>query len=173
MVAHERRASQVFVKDVEDTFALLQERVKITREEEEREGAREHIQLVPENPSQTISFNVPDGPPPENLVPEGPDAENLDIEEVRKALQMRWDVFQGFSEPFKDALRKGTLEGVNKVLGEMKVEEAEEVVSLLDVGGIMSFAEGGIRDERGTSKTEEKNGGGDDDAAKSKGKAKA
>jgi cell division cycle protein 37 len=129
---------------------------------------------VPENPSQKISFNVPDGPPPENLVLEGPETEKLDVEEVRKALQMRWDVFQGLPEPLQDALRTGTLESVNKVLGEMKVEEAEEVVRLLDVGGIMSFAEGGIRDETGTSKTEEMDGGADADAdAKSKGKSKA
>lgn len=62
---------------------------------------KEQIQLVPENPTTTITFNVPEGPPPETIVLEGPGTENMDIEEVRKALQMRWDVFEGFDEEMK------------------------------------------------------------------------
>jgi len=58
-------------------------------------------------------------------------------------------VFSGLSAEMQEALNGGTLEGVNKVLGAMKVEEAEEVVRLLDIGGILSFAEGGIRDGTG------------------------
>ena len=82
---------------------------------------------------------------------EGPGTENLDIEEVRKALQLRWDVFCGFPETLQEALKGGTLEAVNKVLGEMTVEEAEGVVQQLDMVGILNFAEGGIRDETGNS----------------------
>jgi hypothetical protein len=59
---------------------------------------REQIQLVPSGEGTTVSFNVPEGPPPEHLVLEGPGTEDMDIEEVRKALQMRWDVFCGFPE---------------------------------------------------------------------------
>jgi hypothetical protein len=59
---------------------------------------REQIQLVPSGEGTTISFNVPEGPPPEHLVLEGPGTEDMDIGEVRKALQMRWDVFCGFPE---------------------------------------------------------------------------
>jgi cell division cycle protein 37 len=154
MVSGDKRALPVFVKDVEDTYTHLVTRV-LASQTSDLPGGTEQIQLVPENPSQTISFNVPDGPPPENITLEGPGTEGMDVEEVKKALQMRWDVFDGFDEDFKEALRSGKLEGVNKCLGEMSVQEAEEVVRLLDAGGILSFAEGGIRDETGRDGDEE------------------
>jgi cell division cycle protein 37 len=152
MVAGDKRALKVFVDDVESTYRHVVDRVEANRAEA-NEG-REQIQLVPENPSQSISFQVPDGPPPANLTLEGPGTENLDIEEVRKALQFRWDVFQGFSPELQAALRGNTLDGVNRVLGEMTVLEAETVVSSLDVAGILNFAESGIRDETGKEASE-------------------
>ena len=77
MVSGDKRALKVFVDDVENTYEHLVNRVKINKEESQNES-REQIQLVPENPDQTISFNVPDGPPPENLVLEGPGTEGLE-----------------------------------------------------------------------------------------------
>ncbi|KAH7885304.1 Cdc37 N terminal kinase binding-domain-containing protein [Phlebopus sp. FC_14] len=148
MIAGDKRAVPIFVKDVEGTYAHLVTRAAASAA---ASTSKEQIQLVPETPSSTISFNVPDGPPPDDLVLEGPGTEGLDVEEVRKALHMRWSVFDGFSEKLKDALREGSLEGVNKVLGEMEVAEAEDVVAKLDMAGIMSFAEGGIRDETGNA----------------------
>ena len=148
MVSGDKRALKVFVDDVENTYEHLVNRVKINKEESQNES-REQIQLVPENPEQTISFNVPDGPPPENLVLEGPGTEGLDIEEVRKALQFRWDVFQGFSPDLQEALKSGGLDGVNQVLGDLDVVEAESIVNSLDVAGILNFAEGGVRDQTG------------------------
>ena len=109
MVSGDKRALKVFVDDVENAYEHLVNRVKINKEESQNES-REQIQLVPENPEQTISFNVPDGPPPENLVLEGPGTEGLDIEEVRKALQFRWDVFQGFTPDLQEALKSGGLD---------------------------------------------------------------
>ena len=153
MVSGDKRALKVFVDDVESTYKHIVNRVQINQEE--ANTGREQIQLVPENPSQTISFNVPDGPPPENLILEGAGTEGLDIEEVRKALQFRWDVFLGFSPEMQEALREGTLDSVNKVLGEMSVPEAEALVHSLDVAGILNFAESGIRDETGKNATGE------------------
>ena len=150
MVGGDRRAIKVFEDDVENTYKHIVTRSKIAKEEESQ--GREQIQLVPENPSQHISFNVPDGPPPENLVLEGPGTEDMDVEEVRKALQFRWDVFQGFSPALQEALKSGGLEGVNKILGKMDVPEAEGIVNSLDIAGILSFADGGIRDETGNEK---------------------
>ncbi|KAF9046336.1 hsp90-like protein [Panaeolus papilionaceus] len=147
MVNGEKRALKVFQDDVDNTYQHIVNRVKASQEE--AQSGREQIQLVPENPEQTISFNVPDGPPPEELVLEGPGTEGLDIEEVRKALQFRWDVFQGFSPELQAALKDGGLDGVNKVLGEMSVDEAEGIVHSLDVAGILNFADGGIRDATG------------------------
>ncbi|KIJ64552.1 hypothetical protein HYDPIDRAFT_90152 [Hydnomerulius pinastri MD-312] len=155
MIAGDKRAVPIFVKDVEDTYAHLVTRAAAAAAESSSSAQKEQIQLVPENADSTISFNVPDGPPPENLILEGPETEGLDVEEVRKALMMRWTVFEGFSPELKDALREGTLESVNKVLGQMDVAEAEDVVSKLDLVGIMSFAEGGIRDETGQAQEAE------------------
>ncbi|KAH8113509.1 hsp90-like protein [Phellopilus nigrolimitatus] len=156
MTSGDPRAEAVFLKDVEDTHAHIITRVKAAKEEEAAAIANggEQIQLVPENPDQHISFIVPDGPPPQDLRLEGPGMEDLDIEEVRKALQLRWDVFDGFSDDLKEALRSQSLEEVNKVLGKMKVEDAENVVGLLDTGGILNFAEGGIRDQTGNENEE-------------------
>lgn len=147
MVGGDKRAIKVFEDDVENTYRHLASRAKLAKEEEGR--GREQIQLVPENPNQSINFNVPDGPPPENLILEGPGTEDMNLEEVRKALQFRWDVFQGFTPELQEALRLGGLDGVNKILGELNIPEAENIVHSLDIAGILSFADGGIRDETG------------------------
>ncbi|KAG6849937.1 hypothetical protein H0H93_003466 [Arthromyces matolae] len=152
MIQGDPRAESVFVNDVDGTYKHLAERVNVSLKEQAEAAGREQIQLVPENPNQTISFNVPDGPPPAELVLEGPEVENLDVEEVRKALQYRWDVFQGFPQDLQESLKEGTLDGVNKVLGDLDVESAESIVQLLDIAGILSFAEGGIRDETDKAK---------------------
>jgi len=150
MVAGGQSAQAIFRKDVEDTYQHIVKRVEVAKvEEAEAAAAGEQIQLVAENPETVISFNVPDGPPPENLVLEGPGTEEMDIEEVRKVLQMRWDLFCGLPENLQEALKTGELAPVNKVLGNMPVNEAENAVKALDMGGILSFAEGGIRDETG------------------------
>lgn len=151
MVTGDKRAIKVFEDDVENTYQHIVTRSKIAKEEESQ--GREQIQLVPENPSQSISFNVPDGPPPENLILEGPGTEDMDVEEVRKALQFRWDVFSGFSPALQKALRSEGLPGVNEVLGKMEVPEAEAVVRSLDLSGILNFADGEIRDETGVGKS--------------------
>lgn len=152
MIANDPRATGVFEKDVADTYAHLVERVRISKAEEEAAAGGEQIQLVAENPDTQIGFNVPDGPPPEKLQLEGPGFENVSVEEVRKALQMQWDIFSGFDERLQEALKTQSLQEVNKVLGAMKVQEAEDVVRLLDMSGILSFSEGGIRDETGKGK---------------------
>lgn len=155
MINADPRAVMVFMKDVDDTYDHIVSRVKANKEEEEalRQGS-EQIQLVPENPDAEISFDVPDGPPPETITLEGPGTEDLDPKEVRKALQMRWEVFEGFEEDMKSALKSQKLESVNKVLGAMKVEEAERIVELLQISGILSFSESGIRDETGASQSD-------------------
>lgn len=144
MISDEKKAQLVFLNDVEGTYDHIAKRVIATAAEE---AEHETIQLMQEDPSKPITFNVPDGPPPEDLRLEGPGTENMDIEEVRKALQLRWDVFESFSDTMKEALKSGSLDNVNKVLGEMKVEDAEEVVKLLEVGGIMNLSDSGnVRD---------------------------
>ncbi len=150
MITGDKRAEKVFVDDYENTYKHLAERVKITKAEAEANSAgKEQIQLVAENPNTNINFNVPDGPPPEVIELEGPGAEGLDLEEVRKALQMRWDIFCSFPNDLQEALKTGALEEVNKVLGDMDVTTAEGVVQQLDMAGILDFSEKGIRDATG------------------------
>lgn len=143
MRAGDKRAIEIFRNDFKNTYKHLSERVEATA------SGQEQIQLFAEDPSSTINFNVPEGPPPKDLVLEGPGTEDLDIEEVRKALQMRWDVFDGFPQDMKDALRTNKLEEVNKVLGAMDVPTAEGVVQNLNIAGILSFSDGNIRDQTG------------------------
>jgi len=163
MVAGGQSAQAIFCKDHEDTYQHIVTRVEITKAEDaEAATAGEQIQLVAENPDTVISFNVPDGPPPEHLVLEGPGTESMDIEEVRKALQMRWDLFCGLPQDLQEALKTGELAAVNKVLGNMPVGEAENAVGALDMGGILSFAEGGIRDETGRANDPEAEGDNDE-----------
>lgn len=152
MIEGGQKAHAIFRKDVEDTYTHISNRVATQKLESPAlpsSGESEQIQLVAENPETTISFNVPDGPPPENIVLEGPGTEDLDIEEVRKALQLRWDLFQGLSAELQEALRTGELESVNKVLGNMGVAQAEQEVKMMDMGGILNFAGEGIRDMTG------------------------
>jgi len=173
MAAGGQSAQAIFRKDLEETYKHIVDRVKLAEAEDaEAQSAAEQIQLVAENPDTVISFNVPDGPPPEHLVLEGPETEDMDIEEVRKALQMRWELFCGLPENLQEALKTGELGPVNKVLGNMPVSEAENAVKALDMGGILNFAEEGIRDETGRANlvddvesddNDDDNGGGDGD----------
>ncbi|KAH9042195.1 Cdc37 N terminal kinase binding-domain-containing protein [Lactarius pseudohatsudake] len=157
MAAGGENAQAIFRKDVEDTYGHIVKRVEIAKQEEAEAvaGGEEQIQLVAENPDTVISFNVPDGPPPEHLVLEGPETEGMDIEEVRKVLQMRWDLFCELPEDLQEALKTNDLAVVNKVLGNMPVSIAENAVKALDMGGILNFSEEGIRDETGRAAQEE------------------
>jgi len=162
MVAGGQSAQIIFQKDVEDTYQHVVNRVKLSKtEDSEYVSAGEQIQLVAENPDTVISFNVPDGPPPEHLVLEGPGTEGMEIEQVRNALQMRWDLFCGLSPDLQEALKTNELAAVNKVLGNMPVGEAENAVKALDMGGILNFAEEGIRDETGRADRVDEAEGGD------------
>jgi len=152
MITADPRAVVVFMKDVDDTYNHIVARVKANEEEEAALGkGNEQIQLVPENPDAEITFNVPDGPPPDEIKLEGPGSENMQIEEVRKALQLQWDVFNGFEDNMKAALKSQKLDAVNKVLGSMGIEDAERVVELLQISGILNFSESGVRDQTGAS----------------------
>ncbi|RPD52314.1 hypothetical protein L227DRAFT_464043, partial [Lentinus tigrinus ALCF2SS1-6] len=70
----------------------------------------------------------------------------VSMEHGRKALQMRWDVFQSFDEPLQQVLQNQSLEEVDKVLGAMNVEHAEDEgqVCAVDVAEILNFLEGGL-----------------------------
>lgn len=126
-----KKALNVFVTDVEATYDRMAKRVREmdaeTASHLQTEG-EEVIQLACEGGTE-ISFNLPDGPPPAEIRFEGEGTEDWDVEEVRAFLQKKWDIFCEFEPKLQAALKSESLEAVNKVLGKMKVDAAEEVVS--------------------------------------------
>jgi cell division cycle protein 37 len=146
MIQRNPKSIGMFTQDVESTYARIASRTIELIAEEKASGGdgsgneeREQIQLYAEDPNMQISFNLPDGPPPAELRVEGEGAEDLDIEQVRAFLQRKWEIFQGFDEKLRKAMQSEKLDEVNKVLGRMKVKEAEDVVELMQEGGMLSF----------------------------------
>ena len=71
--------------------------------------------------------------------PSSPPKEMLDREEPE--LVRARQIFEAFPPGMQRALESGSLDEVNKVLGKMSVDEAEEVVGLLGEGGMLSLGE--------------------------------
>jgi cell division cycle protein 37 len=151
MTQTQGKAAVVFFNDVLSTYVRIAERSKaLNTNAGGGDGAgEEQIQLVAEDPNTVISFEVPDGPPPEKIELEGDLADTMGVEQVREILQNRWDIYQSFDDEFKQALQTKSLEEVNKVLGKMSVERAEEIVGQLDAANILNFESKEIRDETG------------------------
>ena len=146
------RAAIVFFNDVLSTFTRILTRSKaLAAEQPAASGGVEQIQLVAEDPNTVIGFEVPDGPPPEKIELEGEGSESMDPERVRAFLQRRWDIFTGFAPELQEALKTKELDRVNKVLGDMPCDDAEQVVGLLDEAGILSFSSSEVsRNTRGS-----------------------
>ena len=122
-------AQQVFTKDVAETYARIKTRsVELKKEEAENEekGGVEQIQLHAVEPGTEIHINVPQ-----------PNSEDQIEIEARQ-------IFESFPPGLQRALESGKLDDVNKVLGRMSVEEAEEVVEKLGDAGMLSMQEGVI-----------------------------
>jgi cell division cycle protein 37 len=149
------KAAVVYFNDVLSTYTRIAERCKAIQSEQGSAAAsgagegEEQIQLVAEDPNTIISFEVPEGPPPDKIELDAELAEKMDVEQVRAVLQHRWDLYQSFPENFRKALESKSLEEVNKILGSMKVEEAEDIVGKLDQAGILNFSSSEVRDETG------------------------
>ncbi|KUJ19491.1 uncharacterized protein LY89DRAFT_683314 [Mollisia scopiformis] len=122
------QAQKVFFDDVNSTFARIRSRAKEIekqRAQEEAEGAGgvEQIQLHAVDPGTTINIKIP--------------AETSEDPTEVKAREL----FNAFPPGLQRALESGSLDEVNKVLGKMSVEEAEEVVGQLGEGGMLSLEE--------------------------------
>ncbi len=116
------QAQKVFFDDVYSTFDRIKTRAKEVAKqqaEEEARGPVEQIQLHAVDPGTTINISIP---------PEHSD----DPTEIKSR-----ELFNSFPPGLQRALVSGSLDEVNKVLGKMSVEEAEEVVGQL---GEVSFA---------------------------------
>ncbi|TIA88658.1 hypothetical protein E3P99_02470 [Wallemia hederae] len=142
-----REAEAVFMKDVQDTHARIMERSAVLASQSSSSQDKEQIQLMSEGDT-TITFDVPEGPAPENIVLEGDGKlQQLDPETVKQWLNERWNIFNAFDQNLKDALQSGSLDSVNKYLGDLPVSTAEKVVKDLDRAGILNFSSSEIRDE--------------------------
>lgn len=158
MAGQDGKAVSVFFNDVLSTYVRISKRCEAIQAEEASKPAgdaasggagQEQIQLVAEDPSTVIGFDVPEGPAPDHIELEGEAAEQLGVEQVRAYLDKRWELFQAFPEEMKEALKTKELEKVNDVLGKMQVDVAEELVGKLDEAGILSFSSNEVRDETG------------------------
>ncbi|PWW77489.1 hypothetical protein C7212DRAFT_356917 [Tuber magnatum] len=114
------QAQKVFQEDVTTTYARIRERAAAIPTEHSNENA-EQIQLHPVDPNTQISIAVPSA-----------DSEDPGIQKSRAH-------FETFPPGLQRALESGSLDEVNKVLGKMSVEEAEEVVKQLGEGGMLSL----------------------------------
>jgi cell division cycle protein 37 len=108
------QAQEVFYKDVQETYMRIKNRsleIIAERAKEPEEGV-EQIQLHAVEPGTTIQIKVPPA-----------DSEDATIQAYRK-------IYESFDPDMKKALESGELDKVNKVLGNMKVDDAEELVNL-------------------------------------------
>lgn len=108
------QAQKVFHEDVSTTYLRIRERARTMAEERNNQAAGvEQIQLHAVDPNTQITIAVPSA-----------DSEDPEIQGSRK-------IFESFPPGLQRALESGSLDEVNKVLGKMSVEEAEEIVGLL------------------------------------------
>lgn len=107
------QAQDLFIRDVQDTYMRIKNRAAeiVAERANEPEGV-EQIQLHAVEPGTFINISIPPA-----------DSEDEDTKRSR-------EIFEGFKPEMKAALETGELDKVNKVLGEMSVEEAEELVNL-------------------------------------------
>lgn len=122
------QAQDVFFKDVQDTYLKIKTRAAEINKERAASGSGlaegegvEQIQLHAVEPGTVINIQVP---PADSADPE--------IQEARR-------IFDSFSPDMKKALESGSLEQVNKVLGNMKVDEAEDLVGKFGEAGVLSL----------------------------------
>ncbi|KAL5612664.1 hypothetical protein BROUX41_004241 [Berkeleyomyces rouxiae] len=118
------QAQDVFFKDVQETYMRIRTRAReIVRERAAKPEGIEQIQLEAVEPGTEISIEVP---PKDSTDPE---------------VQASRIIFESFSADMQKALESGSLEQVNKVLGDMKVEDAEVLVGQLGDAGILGVNE--------------------------------
>ncbi|PHH75766.1 hypothetical protein CDD82_4285 [Ophiocordyceps australis] len=117
------QARDVFFKDVQDTYFRIRTRSREILAERARDEGVEQIQLQAVEPGTEIHIRVPV-------------ADSNDAEE-QKARQ----VFDGFDTEMKKAIETGSLDEVNKMLGQMAVPEAEKMVSLFGEANVLSLVE--------------------------------
>ncbi|CAN6643632.1 hsp90 co-chaperone Cdc37 [Trichomonascus vanleenenianus] len=113
-------ARDAFLRDVETTTQHITTRCAVIASERAAEAgeAVEQIQLHAVDPNTQITVTVPDTSDPEK----------------RK-------LYESFSPEMRKAIESASLDEINKVLGEMTVEDAEEAVRQFDECGVLQVEE--------------------------------
>ena len=125
------QARKLFLDDVNSTYARIRSRTaEIAREREADGGSsdKEQIQLHAVDPNTQINIVTP------------PPADQCTTDDERAARA----IYDSFPPGLQRALASESLDEVNKVLGKMSVDEAEQVVEQLGNGGMLSLEEGVI-----------------------------
>ncbi|TPX14358.1 uncharacterized protein E0L32_005554 [Thyridium curvatum] len=123
------QAREVFYKDFEETYRKIKSRTVEINAQRARDAAEgkaegvEQIQLHAVEPGTVINISIP----PADSTDEG--------------VKTSRDIFETFAPDMQKALETGSLDEVNKVLGNMSVEDAEELVGKLGDSGILSLEE--------------------------------
>lgn len=121
----EHRASILFNEDVNDTYNKIRTRAReLAKSSASGPSQVEQIQLHAVDPSTKISLTIPPA--------------NSSDPRVISARQ----IFDNFPTNLQRALESESLDEVNKILGKMSVEEAEDVVEKLGQSGILKLEEG-------------------------------
>lgn len=122
----EHQAATLFRNDINQTYNRIKTRAaELSKESSGNESAGvEQIQLHAVDPNTKITINIPQE-----------QSEDPSDVESRK-------IFSSFSQDLQNALKSESLDEVNKVLGNMRIEEAEDVVEKLGQGNMLSLEEG-------------------------------
>ncbi|KAE8146679.1 Cdc37 N terminal kinase binding-domain-containing protein [Aspergillus avenaceus] len=136
----DHQASTLFRNDVNETYNKIKTRAaELSKETPTDPAGVEQIQLHAVDPNTKITINIPS-------------AESTEPVEVEAR-----KIFESFSKDLQTALSSESLDEVNKVLGKLSVEEAEDVVEKLGESGMLSLEEGIVdaTTEEGRKKLEE------------------
>lgn len=117
------QARRVFLDDVKQTYTKIRSRSQELAKEQEAAppAGTEQIQLHAVDPDSKIQISVPDPP-----------SDKEAVSDARK-------IFESFPPGLQRALQSGELDEVNRVLGKMSVDEAEEIVGQFGSSGILSI----------------------------------
>lgn len=122
------QAQEVFYKDVQDTYHKIRTRAAEINKQRAASGSGlaegegvEQIQLHAVEPGTVINIRVPEA-----------NSADPEEQEARK-------IFEEFSPEMKKALESGSLDEVNKVLGSLSIDVAEDLVGKFGEAGVLSL----------------------------------
>ncbi|CAG8621920.1 11753_t:CDS:2 [Ambispora leptoticha] len=128
----QEQARKIFNNDVEETYARIIERCKVMEEEKKKDPKQtEQIQIEVVDPNSSIMIRIPKK-----------DSEDPTEKEA-------YETYLTLPNDFRDALETGELAKINKELGKMPVELAENVLQIVGEAGVLSIEEGVIDTTKG------------------------